>query len=275
MVADPSDTVHARRFDFDPGGRSNALGGVRPDAREVREVFLGEVVGTAVLVLVGCGGGAGVLLARSKAKDAGWIVTSFGWGMGLLFGLLASQRIEGSVAHLNPAVSIAFAVGGINGVGWADIPTLVLGQFVGAIVGAALVWLAYLPHWAATTDADAKRAVFATGPQIRATVPNLVAEIIATAVFVIGIIAVLASPGAAPLAFFFIGLLLFAICIALGGPTGNAVNPARDLGPRLAYAFLPIAGSGDPDWRYAWIPVVGPIVGGVAAVLLLQALNVI
>ncbi|MFM7719323.1 MAG: MIP/aquaporin family protein [Actinomycetota bacterium] len=238
-------------------------------------MFLGEVVGTAVLVLIGCGGGAGVLLARSKSQGAGWIVTSFGWGMGLLFGILASQRIPDSVAHLNPAVSIAFAFGGINGVQWSDVPTLVLGQFVGAILGAVVVWATYLPHFAETSDASAKLAVFATGPQIRRTVPNLVAEAVGTAVLVIGIIAVLASPGAAPLAFFFIGLLLFAICIALGGPTGNAVNPARDLGPRLAYAFLPIAGSGDPDWRYAWIPVVGPIVGGVLAVVLLQALGVL
>lgn len=231
-------------------------------------MFLGEVVGTAVLILLGDGVVAGVLLNRSKSQNSGWIVITFAWAMAVLFGVLASVAVTGGVAHLNPAVSIALAYAG--SVAWADVPMLIVGQFLGAFIGALLVWMAYMAHWSETDDQGLKLAVFCTAPAIRKTVPNLVTEAIGTAMLVIGIIAIGANPGAAPIGFFFVALLVLGIGLSLGGPTGYAINPARDLGPRIMHAILPIAGKGGSDWEYAWIPVVGPIVGGVVAVIVLQ-----
>ena len=168
-----------------------------------------------------------------------------------------------------PAVTIALAYQG--SVPWGDVGTLIAGQFLGAFIGAVLVWLAYLAHWEETSDAGLKLAVFSTGPAIRKTVPNLITEIIGTAMLVIGVLVIGANANAAPLGFFFVALLVFGIGMSLGGPTGYAINPARDLGPRIAHAILPIAGKGDSDWNYAWIPVVGPIIGGVLGVALLKA----
>lgn len=234
-------------------------------------MFVGEVVGTAVLVLLGNGAIAGVLLNRSKSQDAGWIVITLGWAMGVLFGILASRALGGP-GHLNPAVTIALGVLGDPGLAAGDVPALVLGQFVGAVVGAGLAYATYLPHWKATDDPGLKLAAFCTAPAIRRTVPNLLSEIIGTAMLVIGIVTIGTNPGAAPLGFFFVALLILGIGMSLGGPTGYAINPARDLGPRLLHAVLPIPGKGGSDWAYAWIPVVGPIVGGVLAALLLNGL---
>jgi glycerol uptake facilitator protein len=232
-------------------------------------MFMGEVIGTAVLILLGDGVVAGALLNKSKSNSPGWIVITFGWAMAVLFGILSSVAVTGGVAHLNPAVTIALAYQG--SVPWGDVGTLIAGQFLGAFIGAVLVWLAYLAHWEETSDAGLKLAVFSTGPAIRKTVPNLITEIIGTAMLVIGVLVIGANANAAPLGFFFVALLVFGIGMSLGGPTGYAINPARDLGPRIAHAILPIAGKGDSDWNYAWIPVVGPIIGGVLGVALLKA----
>lgn len=234
-------------------------------------MFMGEVVGTAVLILLGDGVVAGVLLNKSKSNGAGWIVITFAWSMAVLMGILSSVAVTGGVAHLNPAVTIALAYQG--SVAWGDVGTLIAGQFIGAFIGAVLVWLAYLAHWEETSDAGLKLAVFSTGPAIRKTVPNLITEIIGTAMLVIGVLVIGANANAAPLGFFFVALLVFSIGMSLGGPTGYAINPARDLGPRIMHAILPIPGKGSSDWEYAWIPVVGPIVGGLLGVALLKALG--
>ena len=231
-------------------------------------MFLGEVVGTAVLILLGDGVVAGVLLNRSKAQNGGWIVITWAWGLAVLAGVFTSVAVTGGVAHLNPAVTIGLA--SIDAVSWSDVPTLIAGQFVGAAIGALLVYLAYLPHWAVTEDPGLKLAVFSTGPAIRNTVANLITEIIGTFMLVFGVLA-LGSPASAGLAGITglgVALLVVGIGMSLGGPTGYAINPARDLGPRLMHFLLPIPGKGDSDWGYSWVPVVGPIIGGVLGALI-------
>jgi len=232
--------------------------------------FVSEMVGTALLVLFGDGVVAGVLLNRSKAQNGGWIVITMGWGLGVAIAVYAAGQFSG--AHINPAVTIGLA--SIGQLPWADVPTYLGGQFVGAFIGAILVWLVYLPHWEQTEDPGLKLAVFSTGPAIRSYGMNLLTEIIATAVLVGGVLAIVANaaPGESGLTPLLVGFLVVGIGLSLGGPTGYAINPARDLGPRIAHAVLPIAGKGDSDWGYAWIPVVGPIVGGVLGALLYQAL---
>jgi len=234
-------------------------------------MFLGEVVGTGVLILLGDGVVAGVLLNRSKAQNGGWIVITWAWGIGVLGGIITSLAVTGGVAHLNPAVTIGLAAADL-GVEWGDVPTLIAGQFVGAAIGATLVWLAYLAHWPETEDAGLKLAVFSTGPAIRNTPANLITEIIGTFVLLFGIVAVglEANAGIASIALF-VPLLVVGIGMSLGGPTGYAINPARDLGPRIMHFILPIAGKGDSDWGYSWIPVVGPIIGGVIGTLVAKA----
>ena len=224
------------------------------------ETMLAELVGTALLVLLGNGVVAGVLLSKSKAQNAGWIVITAGWGLALAIAVYAVGAISG--AHLNPAITIGqLIVGGIEA---GDAALYIVGQFIGAFVGAVLVWLHYLPHWGATEDPGLKLAAFSTGPAIRSTPANLVAEAIGTFVLAFGVSAILLPTNdVGPLAGLLIGGLLLAIGLSLGGPTGYAVNPARDLGPRIAHAILPIAGKGDSDWAYAWVPVVGPLIGGV------------
>lgn len=224
-------------------------------------MFLGEVVGTGVLVLLGDGVVAGVLLNRSKAQNSGWVVITFAWAMAVLIGVLASLAVTDGVAHINPAVTIGFAA--IGKTEWKDVPTLISGQFLGAFIGATLVWLAYLVHWPVTEDKGLKLAVFCTGPAIRNTVANLITEIIGTMLLVIGVLAI-GTHGAtvSPPGGLYVALLVLGIGMSLGGPTGYAINPARDLGPRIMHFVLPIAGKGDSDWGYAWIPVVGPIIGG-------------
>jgi glycerol uptake facilitator protein len=187
--------------------------------------------------------------------------------------VLTSIAVTGGVAHLNPAVTIGLA--SIDLVEWSDVPTLIAGQFVGAAIGALLVWLAYLPHWEATEDPGLKLAVFSTGPAIRNTVTNLITEIIGTFMLVFGILAIsgmaladVALTGSLATGALPVALLVVGIGLSLGGPTGYAINPARDLGPRIMHFVLPIAGKGDSDWGYSWIPVVGPIIGGVLGALI-------
>jgi glycerol uptake facilitator protein len=233
-------------------------------------VFTGELVGTMILVLLGDGVVANVLLAKSKGQNSGWIVIAAGWGFAVAIGVYIAGWASG--AHLNPAVTVGLAAIGELELG--KLPVYFAGQFLGGFLGAVLVWLSYLPHWAPTDDATAKRAVFCTVPAIRHTPGNLVCEIIGTAVLLVGVLGILnvnnnLASGIGPYA---VGILVFGIGLSLGGPTGYAINPARDLAPRLAHALLPIPGKGDSDWSYAWIPVVGPIIGGVLGAVIYSVL---
>ncbi len=239
--------------------------------------LLAEAIGTLLLVLLGDGVVANVLLNRTKGQNSGWIVITVGWGVAVAMAVYAVGRISG--AHLNPAVTIGLAA--IGSFPWADVPGYIAAQMIGAFVGAVLVWLVYLPHWSVTADKAFKLGVFATGPAIQNTAGNVISEIIGTAVLVFGILAIaanaqtLSKPGDVDLSFVFsrglqpllVGVLVLGIGVSLGGSTGYAINPARDLGPRIAHAVLPIAGKGDSDWSYSWIPVVAPIVGGVLGAL--------
>jgi glycerol uptake facilitator protein len=241
-------------------------------------ILVGEIIGTMFLILLGDGVVANVLLGKTKGNSSGWIVITTAWAMAVFVGAYISASVSG--AHLNPAVTIGLALAGVTS--WGNVPIFIIGQFIGAILGAVLVFLAYLPHWAETKDPGLKLAVFSTGPAIRNTVWNLVCEIIGTFVLMFGILGIkgvtgdmsgsplslnMGALGIIPVAF-----LVWAIGMSLGGPTGYAINPARDLGPRIAHAFLPIPGKGSSDWGYSWIPVVGPIVGAVIAALLYGAL---
>lgn len=237
------------------------------------QTFLAEVLGTMLLVLLGDGVVANVLLNRTKGHNSGWIVITVGWGVAVATAVYAVGRISG--AHLNPAVTIGLSA--IGSFPWADAPGFIAAQMLGGFIGAILVWLMYLPHWAVTADRGAKLAVFATGPAIRHTASNFIGEVIGTAVLLFGILAIaanaqtLSKPGDVDLSFVFsrglqpllVGVLVLGIGLSLGGPTGYAINPARDLAPRLAHAVLPIPGKGGSDWDYAWIPVIAPIIGGV------------
>jgi glycerol uptake facilitator len=230
-------------------------------------MFLGEVVGTAVLILLGDGVVAGVLLGKTKSQNAGWVVITWAWGLAVLAGVFTSVAVSGGLAHLNPAVTLGLAAIGPEKFGftWGDVPTLIAGEFVGAFIGATLVYLAYMPHWPETEDKGLKLAVYCTGPAIRNYALNLVTEIIGTFMLVFGVVA-LGTPAAAGLGGITglgVALLVVGIGMSLGGPTGYAINPARDLGPRIMHFILPIPGKGDSDWAYSWVPVVGPIIGGV------------
>ena len=227
-----------------------------------------------LLVLLGDGVVANVVLNRTKGQNSGWIVITVGWGVAVALAVYAVGRISG--AHLNPAVTVGLAT--IGSFSWADVGGYIAAQMLGGFVGAVLVWLMYLPHWQVTPDPGSKLAVFATGPAIRNTPANFIGEVIGTAVLLFGILAIaanaqtLSKPGDVDLSFVFsrglqpllVGVLILGIGLSLGGPTGYALNPARDLAPRLAHAVLPIPGKGGSDWEYAWIPVVAPIVGGIA-----------
>jgi glycerol uptake facilitator protein len=237
------------------------------------QTVLAEAIGTMLLVLLGDGVVANVVLNRTKGQNGGWIVITIGWGVAVAMAVYAVGRISG--AHLNPAVTLGLAA--IGSFPWADVPGYILAQIVGAFAGAVLVWLSYLPHWRVTADPASKLAVFATGPAMRSPGANFVTEVIGTAVLLFGILAIAANaqtlsrPGDVDLSFVFsrglqpllVGVLVLGIGLSLGGPTGYAINPARDLGPRLAHALLPIPGKGNSDWEYSWIPIVGPLVGGV------------
>jgi glycerol uptake facilitator protein len=229
------------------------------------EKFLAEVLGTGILILLGDGVVAGVLLAKSKAQNSGWIVITTAWAFAVFAGVVVAGPISG--AHINPAVTLGLAVNGA--LPWEEVPVYWAAQMIGAFIGAVLVFLHYYPHWVETENADLKLAVFSTGPAIRSPLWNLVSEIIGTFVLMYVIFAFannsgpaegLASLGALPVAF-----LVLVIGLALGGTTGYAINPARDLGPRIAHFVLPIPGKRDSDWSYSWIPVVGPLIGGALA----------
>jgi glycerol uptake facilitator protein len=223
-------------------------------------IFGAEVIGTALLILLGNGVVACVLLNLSKGQNSGWIVITFGWGMAVMVAVFAVGQFSG--AHLNPAVTLGFAIAGT--IEWSDVPEYFAGEFVGAFIGATLVWLAYLDHWKETEDPGLKLACFSTAPAIRNTVSNVITEIIGTFVLVFGVLAFFADEATAAtgLGGLIVGLLVLSIGLSLGGPTGYAINPARDLGPRIMHAILPIAGKGGSDWGYAWIPVVAPLIGG-------------
>jgi glycerol uptake facilitator protein len=240
--------------------------------------YIAEAVGTMILILLGDGVVANVLLARSKGQNAGWIVITVGWGVAVTVAVYAVGRISG--AHLNPAVTMALAT--IGAFEWQNVAGYVAAQIIGAFAGAVLVWLTYLPHWRLTEDPAAKLAVFSTGPAVRHTAANVMTEVIGTALLLFGVLAIGANAegwsqaGEVDLSQVFsralqpllVGILVLGIGLSLGGPTGYAINPARDLGPRIAHAVLPIAGKGPSDWSYAWIPVVAPIVGGIAGAVL-------
>ena len=242
-------------------------------------IFLGEVIGTMFLILLGDGVVANVLLSKSKGQNSGWIVITTAWAMAVFVGVYTSVAVGGN-AHLNPAVTFGLAISGA--VAWTAVPVYLAGEFIGAALGAILVWLSYLPHWAETQDQGLKLAVFSTGPAIRNTTANLVCEIIGTFALMFGVFLItgaqmvsggavstisLGALGALPVA-----LLVWVIGLSLGGPTGYAINPARDLGPRIMHALLPITGKGGSDWAYSWIPVVGPIIGAAIAALLYLAI---
>jgi glycerol uptake facilitator protein len=233
-------------------------------------IFPSEVIGTAVLILLGDGVVAAVLLAKSKAQNSGWIVIAFGWGMAVMLAVYSVGRFSG--AHLNPAVTLGLASIGVTK--WSDVPVYLAGELVGAFIGAVLVFAAYSHHFAQTEDPGLKLAVFSTGPAIRNYALNFLTEVIGTFMLLFGVLAITANkaPTATGLVPLIIGLLVFAIGLSLGGPTGYAINPARDLMPRIAHFILPIPGKGTSDWSYAWVPVVAPIVGGVLGALAYHAL---
>jgi glycerol uptake facilitator protein len=238
--------------------------------------LLGEFIGTMILILLGDGVVAAVLLKRSKAEGGGWIVITAGWAFAVMAGVFTAIACGSSDAHLNPAVTLGFAVRTGN---FAKFAPYLAAQMLGAIAGGALVWLHYLPHWKETPDTSAKLGCFCNAPAIRSFLPNLLSEIIATfvLVFVIGAIfskSVGATGPAAGLGAYLVGSLVWGIGLSLGGPTGYAINPARDLGPRIAHALLPIAGKGGSDWSYAPIPVIGPLAGGALAGWLLRVLAI-
>ena len=236
--------------------------------------FLAELLGTMLLVILGDGVVANVVLNKTKGQNAGWIVITAGWAFGVTVAVYAVGSFSG--AHLNPAVTIGLA--SIGKFAWASVPVYIAAQLLGAFLGAAIVWLAYLPHWPVTEGPAAKLAVFCTAPAIRHSTANLVTEVIGTFVLVLGVLVILTPKNLNPahgwdVGFgpFLVGILVWAIGLSLGGPTGYAINPARDLGPRLAHALLPIAGKGNSDWGYAWVPVAGPILGGLIAAFLYKA----
>lgn len=228
--------------------------------------FTAELVGTMILILFGGGVVASVSLNKSKGLGGGWVVITIAWGLAVAMGAYAVGGISG--AHLNPALTIALAT--IGDFPWNDVPMYIVAQMIGAFLGAVLVYLVYLPHWGATDDPEAKLAVFSTMPAINHPLSNLITEIIGTFILVLGILALGTNNMTDGLNPFVVGLLIVVIGMALGGPTGYAINPARDLGPRIAHLILPIPGKRDSGWSYAWVPIVGPIIGGVFGALFYQ-----
>jgi glycerol uptake facilitator protein len=237
--------------------------------------FIGELIGTMLLIIFGDGVVANVVLSKTKGQNSGWIVIATGWAMAVAIGVYASWPISG--AHINPAVTISLAV--IGKFPWANVVPYIIAQMIGAFLGGVIVWLAYRKHFEATENADLKLAVFCTNPAIRDYPANLLTEIIGTFTLVFGVLSMLffvdpkqANAGVSgSLGPWVVTVLVWAIGLSLGGPTGYAINPARDLGPRLAHAVLPIPGKRDSDFAYGWIPVVGPIIGGVIAALVYAA----
>jgi len=232
--------------------------------------FWGEYLGTTVLLTLGSGVVAGVLLEKSKAQNAGWMVITAGWAFAVTLGIFTAKTFGSPDAHLNPAVTLAFA---IKSGSFENLPTFFAAQFAGAFTGGMITWLHYLPHWGETKNPDLKLAVFSTDPAIRHPIGNVISETLGTVVLIIGVYDIFSrgSGGiAAGLGPVLVGVLVWAIGLSMGGTTGYAINPARDLGPRIAHAILPIAGKGSSDWKYAWIPVLAPFIGGALAGLLMK-----
>jgi glycerol uptake facilitator protein len=235
--------------------------------------FIAELLGTALLIVLGDGVVANVVLERTKGHNSGWIVITAGWACAVAIAVYCVNSISG--AHLNPAVTIALAA--IGTFEWSQVAPYIVAQIAGGFLGGVIVWLTYLPHWEVTADPQRKLAVFSTAPSIRRVVPNFLSEVIGGFVLVLAILAVF-SPGnfvpGSDLAKGFgpvlVGVIVWSIGLSLGGTTGYAINPARDLGPRIAHAVLPIPGKGSSDWGYSWIPIIGPIVGAVLAAFTYQ-----
>ncbi len=231
--------------------------------------FVSELTGTCILILLGNGVVANVVLSKTFGNNGGWIVITFGWAIAVFVGVYISAAASG--AHLNPAITISLA---FKSGDWSNVPVYIAGQMLGAMIGATLVWANYRQHYDATGDADAKLATFCNAPAIKSIFHNLVSEIIGTFVLVLGVLFIskphdtLGSLDALPVA-----LLVLGIGLSLGGSTGYAINPARDLAPRIMHAILPMKGKRDSNWRYSWVPVVGPIAGGLLAVLLFNAVQ--
>ena len=231
-------------------------------------IFWGELIGTLLLILLGNGVVANVLLSRSKGHGSGWIVISAGWGFAVAIAVYVSGWASGG--HLNPAVTLGCCLAGKTA--WNLFPLYLLSQMLGAMLGAFLVWLSYYPHWKATEDSTSKLWCFSTQPAIRKYRWNFLTEMVGTAVLMIGVFGIFDThnqigSGIGPYA---VGILIFSIGLSLGGPTGYAINPARDLGPRIMHALLPIAGKGKSDWRYAWVPILGPLCGSALGTFLYQ-----
>ena len=229
--------------------------------------FLGEFIGTAMLIILGNGVVANVLLNKSKGQNSGWIVIVFGWSMAVFVGVYMSAAASG--AHINPAVTIAFAW--LGKITWDLVPAYIAAQVLGAMAGQLFVYIAYRPHYTATENTDLKMATFCTSPAIRSPFNNLFTEIIGTFILILGVLFI-ASPQSSlgALDALPVALLVLGIGLSLGGPTGYAINPARDLGPRIMHFILPMKNKRDSDWSYSWIPVVGPIIGSIAAALVFQ-----
>jgi glycerol uptake facilitator protein len=237
--------------------------------------FFGEFMGTLVLILLGDGVVAGVLLKRSKAEGSGWIVITTGWAIAVMAGVFTAIACGSKAAYINPAVTLGFAVSSGD---YHNVLPFIAAQMLGAITGAVLVWVHFLPHWKETPDRSAKLGVFCTAPAIRSATANLLSEIIATLVLVF-VGAAIFSKAVASVGLvgnmgpYLVGSLVWGIGLSLGGTTGYAINPARDLGPRIAHAILPIAGKGGSDWGYAPIPVLGPLIGGAIAGVLIRVVG--
>lgn len=229
--------------------------------------FFGEVLGTFLLTLLGNGVVANVVLNKTKGQNSGWIVITFGWAMAVFIAVFVSSSY--SYSHINPAVTLGMAIEG--GMDWSLVPVYIVGQLAGAFLGAVVMWLAYSQHFSETDNADSKLAVFSTMPAIRNSRNNLVTEIIGTFVLVLAVFHILPPASTmGGLDALTVALLVLGIGLSLGGPTGYAINPARDLGPRIAHAVLPIPGKRDSDWSYSWIPVAGPLIGGTLAGLVMH-----
>ena len=238
---------------------------------------LGEFLGTLILILLGNGVVANVVLSKSKAAGSGWIVITAGWAFAVMAGVFTAVACGSNAAHLNPAVTFGFATASGD---WSNTIPFAAAQILGAFAGAFLVWVHFYPHWAETPDKDAKRACFCTSPAIRRLIPNLLSEVIGTFVLVFVVAAIFSKRTAAPaglspgLGPYLVASLVWGIGLSLGGTTGYAINPARDFGPRLAHALLPIAGKGSSGWDYALVPIVGPVIGGMLAGLLIRLLGI-
>ncbi|QJD61508.1 aquaporin family protein [Streptococcus dysgalactiae subsp. equisimilis] len=230
--------------------------------------FTGELLGTFILVLLGDGVVSACILNKTKAQNSGWIAIVLGWGIAVTVAVYISGFMSG--AHLNPAVTLAMAA--IGSLPWSQVVTYLVAQFLGAMLGALVLYLHYYPHWKETKDAGTILACFSTGPAIRHTWSNLFGEALGTAVLVITVMAIGPNKVTAGFGPIIVGFVVMAVGFSLGATTGYAINPARDLGPRIMHALLPIPNKGDSDWSYAWIPVLGPILGGVAGALIYQVI---